>query len=582
MSNYKARMTAQNMEVTEYNKESLVRLMTFATTLGESIDEQEANRTLRIASAWNTKCGQETETIYDLKKLQQNKWAESQDLSDFIAILVDILSESDFFDIQQSLINTLKQYSNDLQSINPTATVEEINKIRFSNTDFACQYYENDGNGGKREVSDSEKYANLMYLSNQLSHAFEEKSSNSQSGINNFQTRHISRELRKIKDWCIHKLIEQKEKGEQIDIALSKDINEQSCHNGRISFSLPNYFEPFIVHVDISLLTEKEQNLCDGTERFSSAGIRTTFPQYISTDKMQLMRQVYKGKFENNQTFSPIRALKLKWFFETEKILHQMVKAKIKDAPSKRRAHFTNKQGNNKAIDIQRENEETLSSLEATLGITLPDYFKAGFLKRTNYSISQYMKEVRDIVSTTFAEQGVSQDRIEQEFAKLIICMKVTKPLSIISQKSKKEKVTQSIDSIENYGKIYDFITEQLQQEEDYSKLKSKTRKYANQLNLDKEEVVPSDLDVETENDTTNQHTEIEKDEKPTITLPTETVTELINEISALNQEATDLTTTMQETAKKLKALQDKIAELQAKVQNIIPDSPTNEDKGDR
>ena len=43
MRNYKARMTSKNMEISQEDKESLIQLIIFATTLGDSIDEIEAN-----------------------------------------------------------------------------------------------------------------------------------------------------------------------------------------------------------------------------------------------------------------------------------------------------------------------------------------------------------------------------------------------------------------------------------------------------------------------------------------------------------------------------------------------------------
>ena len=151
MRNYKARMTSKNMEISQEDKESLIQLIIFATTLGDSIDEIEANRTINLAKDWKSKSAQDISTVENFEMLQNEHWAEQQDLSDIISIIVNILAASDFFDIQKSLMKTLKQYSTDFMKNVPGATYEEANKIKFSNSDFACQFYGDDGKGGKRK-----------------------------------------------------------------------------------------------------------------------------------------------------------------------------------------------------------------------------------------------------------------------------------------------------------------------------------------------------------------------------------------------------------------------------------------------
>lgn len=45
--NFKARMTARNMNITEYNKETLIRLMIFASQIGE-LNPNEAKKNNRF------------------------------------------------------------------------------------------------------------------------------------------------------------------------------------------------------------------------------------------------------------------------------------------------------------------------------------------------------------------------------------------------------------------------------------------------------------------------------------------------------------------------------------------------------
>ena len=86
------------------------------------------------------------------------------------------------------LISTLNQYALDYKNLEPEVLPDVLKEIRFSNVDFSNQFY---GNNGKREVSQSEKYANFMYLSNQLAHAF----CANVEGMQNWQTNHLVQEL---------------------------------------------------------------------------------------------------------------------------------------------------------------------------------------------------------------------------------------------------------------------------------------------------------------------------------------------------------------------------------------------------
>lgn len=582
MRNYKARMTSKNMEISQEDKESLIQLIIFATTLGDSIDEIEANRTINLAKDWKSKSAQDISTVENFEMLQNEHWAEQQDLSDIISIIVNILAASDFFDIQKSLMKTLKQYSTDFMKNVPGATYEEANKIKFSNSDFACQFYGDDGKGGKRKVSETEKYANLMYLTNQLSHVFSEAYNGKISGMSNYQIRHITYELRKIKDWCIHKLIEEKSKGEPIEIATAIDSNVQSSNNGIISFAIPNYLEPFIIHYNPSILSEEELKLCDGTERFRSQGLRTTFPQYLSDEKSKLLEELYAYTGSAQEGTAYIRTRKLEWLFDTKKILDSLTKKRLKNSPSTEKT--TKKVVEAQIIDVQKENAETLEAIQSSLGISFPDYFKEGFLNRTSYSISQYMQTVSSDVKEALIRKGVPQEEVDKEFAKLVVYMKMVKPLSVISQKSKEEKISQALECLEEYGPIYDVIINNLQDKKTYSELRSQIRKQANQIAINKQRTKTNqpEIDDEIVGEETIDQVEL-PDDVEVISLPVETVQELQDEIVSLTQEISDLTTVISQASKKLTFLQSKVIQIQRQIQNAMHSgNVTNEEKGDR
>lgn len=568
---YKAKITSNKMKIRQEDKDALVRLVIFATTLDRNIDENEAKRTIEMIAEWKTRKSKDIKTVADLETLKNQGWAKEH-LSDFIAIMVNILADSDFFDNQEANKKILEGYSDDFKDKVPRATEEEINRIKFSNKDYAAQFY---GVDRQTKMSKAEEYSNLMYLANQLSHVFAAINTNTKTWMEHHTIEHITNELRKIKDWCIHKLIEEKEKGEPIDIAIGKDLKEKSSFNGIISFVIPNYMEPFVIHYNSSILSEKELAVCDGTERYISKGLKTTFPQYLTDEKMELLQKLYAYSSEpTRKGYAHNRDLKLEWLFDTKKILDRLVKRQLKNSPVKEETKQTAVK--TKTVDIQRENAETLKALELNLGISFPDYFKEGFLKRTSYSLAKYMKIVGPEVKSYLTEKGIPQENADKEFAKLMVYMKMVKPLSVIYLKSSDEKVHQALDCLDEYGTIYEQIICDLPNNSSYSELRSKIRKQANQIIISKSKANTEELELHENPSIKYKNTSFERQEdEKIISLSETTIKELQMQIISLNQEITRLTTAINSLQKTIK-LQEK------KVKGLSGKNKTNEEKGDR
>lgn len=587
--NFKARMTAKNMNITEYNKETLIRLMIFASQIGE-LNSDEAKRTIDLSRKWKITNLSKINSVRSLKRLKETGWLEQQDISDYIAILVDILSQSDFFDIQQTLISTLNQYALDYKDLEPEALPNVLKEIRFSNVDFSNQFY---GNNGKREVSQSEKYANFMYLSNQLAHAF----CANVEGMQNWQTNHLVQELFKIKTWCVHKLIEEKSHGALMDVSIRKIQAGDGGNfpNCIISFSLPNYMEPFSVHMNDGCLSKEELAQCDGIDRYNQLGLRTSFPQYLSDEKMKLLEHLYEDKFQK-ATYK--RGKNLQWLFETKAILQEKEQKKIKNTPSKSKAKYIGNKNNTNAIDIKKENEKTLRKLARSLGVKLPKYFKDGFLVRTSYSINQYIEDVKPEITVAMLQKGIPSEKIDAEIAKLIIFMKMTKPFSAIVKKTKEEKKEQALEALEDYSEGYAYIELYSGETTDYSELKSGARKYANELaskriakqqaKMESSEILDDGLDY-TINDQTrineasniqdNRENSLKVQETNAIQAMTpERAQALEDEITQLNTEVNELTDTIQVLMEKLKKAQERIINIHTELRNSIPSKDEGRD----
>lgn len=587
--NFKARMTAKNMNITEYNKETLIRLMIFASQIGE-LNSNEAKRTIDLSRKWEITNLSEINSVRSLKRLKETGWLEQQDISDYIAILVDILSQSDFFDIQQTLISTLNQYALDYKDLEPEALPDVLKEIRFSNVDFSNQFY---GNNGKREVSQSEKYANFMYLSNQLAHAF----CANVEGMQNWQTNHLVQELFKIKTWCVHKLIEEKSHGALMDVSIRKIQagDEGNFPNCIISFSLPNYMEPFSVHMNDGCLSKEELAQCDGIDRYNQLGLRTSFPQYLSDEKMKLLEHLYEDKFQK-ATYK--RGKNLQWLFETKAILQEKEQKKIKNTPSKSKTKYVGNKNNTKAIDIKKENEKTLRKLARSLGVKLPKYFKDGFLVRTSYSINQYIEDVKPEITVAQLQKGIPSEKIDAEIAKLIIFMKITKPFSAIVKSPKEEKKEQALEALEDYSEGYAYIELYSGETTDYSELKSGARKYANELaskriakqqaKMESSEILDDGLDYpindqtrinEASNIQDNRENSLKVQENNAIQAMTpERAQALEDEITQLNTEVNDLTDTIQVLMEKLKKAQERIINIHTELRNSFPSKDEGRD----
>ncbi len=587
--NFKARMTAKNMNITEYNKETLIRLMIFASQIGE-LNSNEAKRTIDLSRKWEITNLSEINSVRSLKRLKETGWLEQQDISDYIAILVDILSQSDFFDIQQTLISTLNQYALDYKDLEPEALPDVLKEIRFSNVDFSNQFY---GNNGKREVSQSEKYANFMYLSNQLAHAF----CANVEGMQNWQTNHLVQELFKIKTWCVHKLIEEKSHGTLMDVSIRKIQagDEGNFPNCIISFSLPNYMEPFSVHMNDGCLSKEELAQCDGIDRYNQLGLRTSFPQYLSDEKMKLLEHLYEDKFQK-ATYK--RGKNLQWLFETKAILQEKEQKKIKNTPSKSKTKYVGNKNNTKAIDIKKENEKTLRKLARSLGVKLPKYFKDGFLVRTSYSINQYIEDVKPEITVVLLQKGIPSEKIDAEIAKLIIFMKITKPFSAIVKSPKEEKKEQALEALEDYSEGYAYIELYSGETTDYSELKSGARKYANELaskriakqqaKMESSEILDDGVDYpindqtrinEASNIQDNRENSLKVQETNAIqAMTSERAQALEDEITQLNTEVNELTDTIQVLMEKLKKAQERIINIHTKLRNSFPSKDEGRD----
>lgn len=300
---------------------------------------------------------------------------------------------------------------------------------------------------------------------------------------------------------------------------------------------------------------------------------------------MILLEKVYEKRYWYGGNINNIRGRRLEWLFETKRILNGMTRTKLKNNHSsylEEEKHFSTEKESSKVIDVHRENIETLKGLESTLGITLPEYFKDGFVKRTSYSISKYMNDIEETVKSQLLQQGIQSEDIDTEFAKFIIYVKMVQPLSSIVQKSKAEKNATALEGIEQYSDVYNFVMDNIQDATDYSTLKSKTKKYRNDINLSKEtdSKIIGEESQELEETPPSLVYESEENQFPIIFSP-EKVDEIVFEIENLNRECISLSEYIKGLSRRLQSTQTKIKTLKQSLHGTLDNPEVTEDKGD-
>ena len=549
MGNFKTDYAATKLEITEDDYESLITIILFGNTLDDNVEAEEMERTYGAIQYFDVKNKSLVKDFSALHKMKAEKWGEKQDLSTIIAIMLDLLSKTEFFDIQQNLKDTFQKYSIYYEKSFNDVKEEDIKKICFSNNDFALQFYEDER---IEPMSIVEKYANLMYLSNQLAHVFQQANSlNIDKREERYHMKHLIYQLRKIKEYCIHKIIEQKGKGENVEIAIREDKSQKSSKNYVLSVAIPNYFEPFSVHMDKTKFSEEELKQCNDRDCYYELNLRTTFPQYIGPEKMHYFEKIYNRYFHRGKNTRRFEGLRLKWLFEERQRLEKQ-KQELKDNPSKFEGKYHGNEESKQAIDIERENREVLLDLERKLGAELSEEFKKGFLDRTKYSLKKYIKTISEEIKNQLLNLGMPAEKIDSEFAKFIIYMKSTSSLSTISREKKGSIMKKSKEALADYLIVADSITEILSTTKDYKSFKIQI----NKLLSASKEIQEEKIDLE---ECTTAHYDI-------------------SEIERLSNECSELSNEIQRLSEKLNLKQKELAKA---IRRLKPKEREEQDKGD-
>lgn len=435
-------------------KELLLELAQFSTILGEKIDASNVKRLISLSKKWNVNLPGNVSRIQDFQKLKDNA---KFDLMGFINYEASILADFDFFDIQSDLKKIFERYKNDLLEIRPTAEKSELYDIKYSSKDYGKQFTD------VRNREPAEIYANLMYLSNQLAHIFSSENRSIKDKGNkeyNEQIYFLRRAFMNIKDWCVHQIIQEKKNGANIEtICVQRD---ETKYGFVFSVILPDYFEPFRVHIPDNLLSPDEMSECSSQEQFFDNNLKTTFPTYVSEEKFKLLEEVYREKYKGTGNRYGESKSRLQWFLSNRsKLLKQQKEKDIKD----------------KKLELQTDNKSVLDEISEGLNISFPQYFEEGFLNRTSYSLRDALQEIKNIAEVELLQLGVPVGSISTEVSKLFIYMKMVTPLSTFRKMSEQDRRKLVLDSIQKYEQVYAFVSENMGIFDSYSELKSKMKK---------------------------------------------------------------------------------------------------------
>lgn len=262
-----------------------------------------------------------TKSMPDLLKEEQNKkriafinkYAESIDstkskkqIKQCIAIMANLLISSNNLNVSK-LKKLYAGYASDTLDIAEYAEFSARDVV-FTKEDLIQQYRI------ERNSSTEEDCANIMYLANQLAHKFAISKDYKFNAVgeneNSEEIKTLKKELyvacKKIKDFYIKQLISLKANGFNIEISLYKDETRKrnDSYNSIIAFTLPSYFEPFVVHVNNKDISKEERKNCQDLKSLvGSDYLPTIFPLKLSKEKEKALQQIWNEKYMNGHFY---------------------------------------------------------------------------------------------------------------------------------------------------------------------------------------------------------------------------------------------------------------------------------------
>ena len=401
---------------------------------------------------------------------------------DLLDLLVNLASDIEIFDNQDELKALLEFYRTDILLLQNKDISSRESEMKYTAKDNEYQYYSNN-------ISKVEIFANAAWLSNKLAHFFE-KIQKSKWLFATKKQLDLQKSLMRIKDFCIHRVIAEKQLGADVEINVFDDFNltSENRFHQVFSISLPHYLQPIMLHFPSDELSSDERKACSDEimNNIYQDGVSAIFPLKLTPEKEELLSYLMKNVYNNRTNQLPPHIARLKWFFA-----NNLDRKNILNKPTTLEKGRTLKEKENLS-KLFKENTIFLEELSKDLGIEFPNYFLDKLLLKSKYSFSAFMNKIDPYARKVLRDKGISEENLDIELKKLFIHMKVMKPVSTLRlEKSDGTNIKAAIDdSADKYKLTFDFIKENLSNFRDYQSMKiALNRQIKKQEVLDKEEL---------------------------------------------------------------------------------------------
>lgn len=343
MSNYAENVVAKNIDsIDNISREELINILFFSGMLvkEDSSREKELSGVVELARKWGIdveeKLGITKDT--DLSKIDRRHFRRNMNMRDIFDQEVDLAATFEFFE-RDNINYIFSKYREDMEEFD--FTKEETDKMTYTSLDFSNQFT-------NKDISNAELLANTMYLSNQLAHIW--------NGIDNIGEKQASeglvnvfQSLMKIKVHCIKELIKEKRNGAKLEINIRKDPKIKGKNNDMAIIALPDYFEPFIIHFDASMLSTQAMNLCKDEELFFSKGYINSMPTKLTDEKKELFSRLH-SQYYYKRAYTNRKTDRLSWYMDTQKRLNNITRGNIRGPKKQENERKTYSTRNLKAL----------------------------------------------------------------------------------------------------------------------------------------------------------------------------------------------------------------------------------------
>lgn len=463
-------------QVTEEDKELILNIAFISSLMINDLKDRkkEIEKIIKLANEQGISIanlvdkphdGNNKETNYSIQDIANKDLVSTISEKDLLDLLVNLASDIEIFDNQSELNDLLDKYRTDISLADNSDISSRQMEMNYTAKDNVYQYNTNN-------QTRVETFANTAWLANKLAHIFETIQKSNELFVSKKQL-DLQKSLMRIKYFCIHRIIEEKQLGADVDLNIFDDLKatKENRFHQIISISLLHYLQPIMLHFPLNELSEEERKLCSDEihHNIYQEGIGAIFPLKLTPEKEELLSYLMRNVYNNRTNQSLPHIARLKWFFS-----NNLDRRNIPNKPTTI-GKGRKLKGKDDSVKILRENRLFLEKLSKDLGLEFPNYFLEKMLLNSSYSFQEFMNKITPYATEALKTKGIQKEDLDAELGKLFIHIKVLKPMSTLKrerQDSPNLKIAID-DSVQNYGTTFEFLKDNLGNFKDYQSMKT-------------------------------------------------------------------------------------------------------------